>query len=157
VTGVAKGDIPRDAGIGQLIVLFNLAPEKAEQMMGSAGKNVPTTPNPVKETGPAPSPTPSPRGGQSPGGEGKDARAGRRDRAAEGLAQVSVSQGSVELDAQHLTNACREERLDQTGDHFIAICIANIEAAEFELVQTFGEYRGISIVWRKHCDDWPVP
>lgn len=46
VTAVAAGDLPRDAGIGQLIVLFNLTSEQAAQMMGSAGTNTPTTPNP---------------------------------------------------------------------------------------------------------------
>jgi len=47
VTAVASGEIPRDSGIGQLQVLFNLKPEQAEQVMGSAGKaDVATTPNP---------------------------------------------------------------------------------------------------------------
>jgi hypothetical protein len=46
VTSVSKGDIPRDSGIGQLVVLFNLKPEQAETIMGSAGTSSPTTPNP---------------------------------------------------------------------------------------------------------------
>lgn len=47
VTAVAAGDIPRDSGIGQLQVLFNLKPDQAEEIMGSAGKaDVATTPNP---------------------------------------------------------------------------------------------------------------
>ena len=46
VTSVSKGDIPRDSGIGQLVVLFNLKPEQAEAIMGSAGTSSPTTPNP---------------------------------------------------------------------------------------------------------------
>ncbi len=46
VIAVAGGEIPRDSGIGQLIVLFNLTPEQAEQIMGSAGTDTPTTPNP---------------------------------------------------------------------------------------------------------------
>lgn len=37
VTAVATGELPRDAGIGQLVVLFNLTKEQAEQIMGSAG------------------------------------------------------------------------------------------------------------------------
>jgi len=46
VTAVATGAIPRDAGIGQLTILFNLNPEQAESIMGSAGTSTPTTPNP---------------------------------------------------------------------------------------------------------------
>lgn len=46
VAGVAAGTLPRDAGIGQLTVLFNLSPAQADQMMGSAGKGVATNPNP---------------------------------------------------------------------------------------------------------------
>lgn len=38
VTAVAQGELPRDAGIGQLQVLFNLAPAQAEKVMGSVGK-----------------------------------------------------------------------------------------------------------------------
>lgn len=50
VTAVAAGDIPRDAGMGQLQVLFNLTPQQAEQIMGSAGTDTPTTPNPKPAT-----------------------------------------------------------------------------------------------------------
>lgn len=46
VVAVAAGEIHRDSGIGQLIVLFNLTPEQAEQIMGSAGTSTPTTPSP---------------------------------------------------------------------------------------------------------------
>lgn len=46
VIAVAKGEIPRDAGVGQLEVLFNLNNEQAERIMGSAGTDTPTTPNP---------------------------------------------------------------------------------------------------------------
>lgn len=47
VTAVAAGEIPRDSGMGSLQIMFNLTPEQAEQVMGSAGKeDVPTTPNP---------------------------------------------------------------------------------------------------------------
>lgn len=38
VEKVARSELPRDAGVGQLIVLFNLKPDQAEQIMGSAGK-----------------------------------------------------------------------------------------------------------------------
>jgi HK97 family phage portal protein len=37
VQAVADELIPRDSGIGQLIVLFNLTPEQAEEIMGSTG------------------------------------------------------------------------------------------------------------------------
>jgi hypothetical protein len=37
VLGVVAGEMPRDAGIGQLRVLFNLTEEQAEGIMGSAG------------------------------------------------------------------------------------------------------------------------
>ena len=47
VLAVVAGDLPRDAGIGMLQTFFNLQPENAEQIMGSAGKpGVATTPNP---------------------------------------------------------------------------------------------------------------
>lgn len=66
VTAVVSGEMPRDAGIGQLVVLFNLDPEQAEQMMGSAGTGTPTTPNPrpgadgvPPETLPPPPPPPA--------------------------------------------------------------------------------------------------
>lgn len=58
VTAVVAGEMPRDAGIGQLVVLFNLTDAQAEQIMGSAGmSNIPTTPNPVdKPEGDEPEP-----------------------------------------------------------------------------------------------------
>jgi len=46
VVSVTKGEQPRDAGVGQLTILFNLTNEQAEQIMGSAGTSTPTTPNP---------------------------------------------------------------------------------------------------------------
>jgi len=46
VTNVATGVIPRDTGLGQLKVLFNLTDSQANQIMGSAGTGEPTTPNP---------------------------------------------------------------------------------------------------------------
>lgn len=47
VLAVVAGQLPRDAGIGMLQAFFNLTPEKAESIMGSAGiSSVPTTPNP---------------------------------------------------------------------------------------------------------------
>lgn len=39
VSQVATRQISRDAGIGQLVVLFNLQPEQAEKVMGSVGKS----------------------------------------------------------------------------------------------------------------------
>jgi hypothetical protein len=47
VTAVSAGKYPRDTGLGQLKVLFNLSDEQAAQIMGSAGTSLPTTPNPV--------------------------------------------------------------------------------------------------------------
>lgn len=41
VTAVATGELPRDAGLGQLQVLFNLTPAQAEKVMGSVGKGPP--------------------------------------------------------------------------------------------------------------------
>lgn len=37
VTAVATGELPRDAGLGQLQVLFNLTAAQAAQVMGSVG------------------------------------------------------------------------------------------------------------------------
>lgn len=39
VKSVELGELPRDAGLGQLKILFNLTEEQAQEMMGSAGKN----------------------------------------------------------------------------------------------------------------------
>jgi hypothetical protein len=47
VTAVATGVIPRDAGLGQLKILFNLSDQQASDIMGSAGTTVPTTANPT--------------------------------------------------------------------------------------------------------------
>lgn len=47
VTSVAQGVIPRDTGMGQLRILFNLSDEQARAIMGSAGTSAPTTPNPL--------------------------------------------------------------------------------------------------------------
>jgi hypothetical protein len=77
VTSVAAGEMPRDAGIGQLQVLFNLSPQQAEQIMGSAGTSTPTTPNP-RPNQPA-EPT-QPQGGLKvvvPATEGRAAVCGR--------------------------------------------------------------------------------
>jgi hypothetical protein len=46
VMATASGQLPRDSGLGQLRVLFNLTAEQAEEIMGSAGTSTPTTPNP---------------------------------------------------------------------------------------------------------------
>lgn len=46
VLAVSRGELPRDSGIGMLQTFFNLTPERAEQVMGSAGTDKPTTPNP---------------------------------------------------------------------------------------------------------------
>lgn len=46
VTAVAQGQLPRDAGIGQLKVLFNLTDEQAASIMGTAG-NPQFTPTPA--------------------------------------------------------------------------------------------------------------
>ena len=37
VTAVAEGKLPRDAGIGQLQLLYGLTATESEQVMGSAG------------------------------------------------------------------------------------------------------------------------
>ena len=46
VSLVAQGQLPRDAGVGQLQVLFNLTPEQAELIMGSAGSGFQAVPKP---------------------------------------------------------------------------------------------------------------
>jgi hypothetical protein len=56
VLAVVAGQLPRDAGVAMLQVFFNLTPEKAEQIMGSAGTKTPTTPNPVAGQAPKPAP-----------------------------------------------------------------------------------------------------
>lgn len=55
VIAVAKGEMPRDSGLGQLKILFNLDDAQASEIMGSAGTDAPTTPNP-KPNEPAPAP-----------------------------------------------------------------------------------------------------
>lgn len=59
VTAVAAGEMPRDAGLGQLVQFFNLTAEQAGAMMGSAGTGKPTSPNPIPSVGsPAPGAAP---------------------------------------------------------------------------------------------------
>ncbi len=67
VMAVVAGELPRDAGIGMLQAFFNLTLEKAESIMGSAGKaGVPTTPNPI------PTQEASNGNGSSDSGDGRD-------------------------------------------------------------------------------------
>jgi hypothetical protein len=40
IKSVSAGELPRDAGINQLMILFNLTKQQANLMMGEAGKNV---------------------------------------------------------------------------------------------------------------------
>lgn len=49
IKDVAAGEMPRESGIGQLEVFFNLTPEQAERVMGTAGTNVPVKANPGLE------------------------------------------------------------------------------------------------------------
>ncbi len=63
VTAVAQGQIPRDSGLGTLAILFNLTTIQAETIMGSAGTDAPTTPNPVEGAAP---PEPAPGGPPPP-------------------------------------------------------------------------------------------
>jgi hypothetical protein len=56
VEKVVAGDIPRDAGLGQLEILFNLPPGAALKIMGSAGMQdaaSPSEPSPTPETAPS--------------------------------------------------------------------------------------------------------
>jgi hypothetical protein len=62
VQAVAAGQIPRDSGMGQLKVLFNLSDEQAAQIMGSAGTSAPTTPNPVPAVAATPDSNAEPAG-----------------------------------------------------------------------------------------------
>jgi len=41
---VATGQLPRDAGLGMLEVMFNLTPEQATKMMGNVGDGFVPTP-----------------------------------------------------------------------------------------------------------------
>ena len=62
VLSVAAGAIPRDSGLGQIEILFNLTRKQAEQIMGSAGTDTPTTPNPRPGgAAPAPGEPPTPK------------------------------------------------------------------------------------------------
>jgi len=88
VTAVAAGDIPRDSGVGQLMVLFNLTKEQAEQIMGSAGTGAPTTPNPnpgapdpSKPADPAAGPAPSDRSDPSDESDKSQKRTALKDAA----------------------------------------------------------------------------
>jgi hypothetical protein len=68
VISVAKGEIPRNSGIGQLTLLFGLTTEQAEQLMGDAGKGTETQPNIIPgadeggDGGDAPPPPPADEG-----------------------------------------------------------------------------------------------
>jgi len=58
VLAVAAGQIPRDAGLGQLFVLFNLSKEQSETIMGSAGTGTFSPPAPGDGKLPKPKGTP---------------------------------------------------------------------------------------------------
>ncbi len=49
VKSVEAGELPRDSGVAQLKILFNLTAEQAEEMMGSAGKNPKKDQPPVED------------------------------------------------------------------------------------------------------------
>ena len=57
VLSVVSGELPLDSGLGMLQVLFNLTMGQAKQIMGSAGTDEPTTPNPMPDE---PDKSPSP-------------------------------------------------------------------------------------------------
>lgn len=65
VKAVEAGEMPRDAGLGQLAVLFNLTDEQAKKIMGSAGTGDPK-PKPVvvAQVPPAPAVTPTTQTGR---------------------------------------------------------------------------------------------
>jgi len=63
VIAVVAGQLPRDTGVQMLQAFFNLTPEKAEQIMGSAGTPTPTTPNPNPADDGAPAGEPAAAGG----------------------------------------------------------------------------------------------
>lgn len=47
VAKVTAGELLRGSGLGMLEIMFNLTPEQALKMMGEAGTETPTTPNPT--------------------------------------------------------------------------------------------------------------
>lgn len=51
VVGVANGELPRETGLAMLKRFFGLDDAGAESIMGPAGTNTPTTPNPRPSSG----------------------------------------------------------------------------------------------------------
>ena len=87
IVAVAAGQLPRDTGVSMLQVFFNLTPEKAEQIMGTAGTKTPTTPNPIEGRGTQPDANDAtvtadqaPPDGQQPGEAEKLLKARSRSR-----------------------------------------------------------------------------
>lgn len=64
VQAVASGSLPRDSGVSMIAEFFNLAPERAERIMGSVGKGF----TPKEPTPPAPPPGAEPGGNTPPNG-----------------------------------------------------------------------------------------
>jgi len=68
VVAVAAGEVPRDAGMG-LLTLLGLTPAQAQAVLGSAGTQAPTTPNPVGAGGSGAQPVKPPSAPTPPGEE----------------------------------------------------------------------------------------
>ena len=93
VESVAAGAIPRDAGIGQIQILFNLTQEQAEKIMGSAG-------NPGTKTTPVINPAaPSVVEAKAPvsrgGAEGAEEGKGQPAKMAEPASEAHPSQSPL--------------------------------------------------------------
>ncbi len=98
VTSVAAGQLPRDTGVSMIKVFFNLTPEVANQIMGSAGTSTPTTPNPGVNPEPTPA-TPAPPTALDEKSDGINvdvAAAGRRAALVEKLGGKCVDCGKTD-------------------------------------------------------------
>lgn len=106
VTAVARGDIPRDSGLGQLQVLFGLTLPQAEQLMGSAGKrDVETTPNPKPKDDDVQST-----------GDGESAGSSQDHRAGKAAGDAAGERGSADDPSGQTVAASGEPRDDGRKD-----------------------------------------
>jgi HK97 family phage portal protein len=146
VMAVAKGEIPRDSGLGMLAILFNLKPAQAEAIMGSAGMgDKPTTPNPIEDAEPEPAPGGPPP--PTPEEESEEQTAARIERtkvardAARDAHERELRTAEARM-AQVVTRYLREaknritERLKTQSDVVDVDCVLGSQDMELEEART---------------------
>ena len=119
VIAVAAGKLPRDSGLGQLELMFNISADQASKLMGSAGTNTPTTPNPIPK---APEASPAP---EVPGFQVRRFQLSREKTAAEAKIDFAAIEEALDRD-----EAVAIEELTEVMDKIGASYIKDAEKAK---------------------------